>query len=134
MGASALGNYTPGGILTIDSYYLAVGLEYGILGFIVYYGMLLLAIRYGAKYSVNVHKYDREYAFLIPITIALTNFLIIKSVFSQQDNHPLIFMMLGMLVALIYRARNLEGAAPSSAAVALRPSQKLLPNWARRAS
>lgn len=134
MGADALGNYTPSGVLTIDSYYLSVGLEYGVIGFILYYGMLAVGIQYSAKYALNVHKHDKEYSFLIPITIALTNFVIIKAVLSQQDNHPLIFMMLGMVVALIYRLRA-EGAPAQSpeAAAEARPSLKLLPNLARLA-
>jgi len=27
-------------------------------------------------------------------------------VFSQQDNHPLVFMMLGMVCALVYRIKR----------------------------
>ena len=48
---------------------------------------------------------DRDVAFLAPIAIALINFVAIKAIFSQQDNHPLVFMMLGMAGALIYRSR-----------------------------
>src|SRR3546814_13669491 len=49
---------------------------------------------------------DREVSLLIPHIIAMSNWLIIKSIFAQADNNPLIFAMLGMMTALIWRARN----------------------------
>jgi hypothetical protein len=42
------------------------------------------------------------------------NFFVIKSVFSQQDNHPLVFMMLGMVVALVWRIQQQRPVAVSS--------------------
>ena len=48
---------------------------------------------------------DREHRFFAAIAVALTVFLVIKSVFSQQDNLPLVFIMLGMFVALSARFR-----------------------------
>jgi hypothetical protein len=33
-------------------------------------------------------------------------FLVIKWVHGQGDNHPILFMMLGMVSALIYKLRN----------------------------
>lgn len=134
MGADALGFHSPGGVLTIDSYFLSIALEYGVVGFIVFYGMLALAVRYGAKYAIEAGRYDREYSLLIPITIALANFIVIKAVFSQQENHALVFMMLGMLVALVYRIRGLEATAmPAKAAAQIAPRFRLLPSPARRA-
>ena len=133
MGADALGNYTLSGVLTIDSYYLLVGLEYGVVGFIIYYGMLMLGVRYGAKYAIRAYKYDREYSLLVPITIAVMNFIVIKAVFSQQDNHPLIFMMLGMLVALIARMQKIDAAAEPEAVIQAKPRFRLLPSLASRA-
>src|SRR3546814_3003931 len=40
-GAAALNYRLPSGMLTIDSYYLSIGLDYGVLGLIAFYGMLL---------------------------------------------------------------------------------------------
>lgn len=47
---------------------------------------------------------------LIPLTIALANFVVIKTILSQLDNHPLVFAMLGASVALIHRARQEEAS------------------------
>jgi hypothetical protein len=33
-------------------------------------------------------------------------FFVVKLVFSQQDNHPLIYMMMGMLMALFLRIKK----------------------------
>jgi hypothetical protein len=110
MGAETL-NFRPfGGRLTIDNYYLDIALEYGVLGFIVYYSMFLISIYYGLRTLLRFRRLDREVEMLTPITIALTTFFIIKSSFSEQDNHPLVFMMLGMVAALVYRASKEEAS------------------------
>ena len=107
--AETLGFREPGGLLTIDTYYLSIILEYGVIGFIVYYAMFGVAIFFASKYGLDPRLKRREYALLVPGSISLVAFLFIKSVFSQQDNHPLAFMILGMVAALVYRIKN--GAA-----------------------
>jgi hypothetical protein len=102
----ALGFVDSSGFGTIDTYYLAIGLEYGVIGFLAYYGMILFALYAAGKTALSPQPLKGESALLIPISISLLNFIVIKSVFSQQDNHPLIFMVLGMLAALLWRLRN----------------------------
>jgi len=103
-GADTLNFRNQAGELTIDTYFLAVGLEYGVIGFFVYYGMFLCAIWYGAKALIDART--RDTMVLAPLCIALINFFIIKSIFSQQENHPLVFALLGAVVALIWRAKQ----------------------------
>lgn len=112
-GAEALGFRNPAGVLTIDTYYMVVALEYGVIGFIAFYGMII----YGIFKSGEAVYYSRDKttAWLAPIGIALCNFLIIKSVFSQQENHPLVFMLLGMVVALVARERAMKAKVGSGA-------------------
>lgn len=98
--ADTLGFSDGDGLLTIDTYYLSVALELGILGFIVYYGMFLWAMGKGAI-SLPKSK-SRDTDFIAPVTIALANFVVIKAILSQQENHPLAFLLLGALCALIY--------------------------------
>lgn len=100
-GAETLGFTNSAGVLTIDTYFLLVALEFGVIGFAVYYTMFGTAAWQAAKASMR--QVDRDTGFLVPLAIALTNFIIIKSIFSQQENHPLIFAMLGAVVALLYR-------------------------------
>jgi hypothetical protein len=112
--AEVLGFVTPGGMLTIDNYYLSIALDYGVLGFIAYYGMFIAAIAYGGLTLLRSRSY--ETSFLLPAIIALSNFVVIKSVLSQEANHPLAFMLLGLTVALVYRV-NLEQKREAPAAV-----------------
>ena len=114
-GGDTLGFLSPIGIQTIDTYYLTIGLEYGVIGFVVYYGMLVASTYYAAKYAVQSPK--GELSYFMPAAIALVNFIVIKSVFSQQDNHPLIFMLMGIVTAMVYRAtrENPDVAARSGA-------------------
>ncbi len=120
-GGIALGFVTQQGEATIDSYYLLILMEYGILGFILYFGAMLLVIVYAVKYAYIAKSGDRDYQFLVPIAIALVNFFIIKSVFSNVGNHPLIFMMYGIVAAFVYRIQQ-ENAAHSAPVVALTPA------------
>jgi len=113
VGADALGYRTPAGVLTIDSYYLVLLLEYGVIGFAIWCSLIGLSIFYAGKYGMNYKGESRDLAFLVPTSLALFNFFVIKSVFAQQDNHPLVFIMMGMVVALIYRMRQgAQAAAP----------------------
>lgn len=104
-GAQTLNYYAPGSdMLTIDSYYLAAALEFGILGFVIYYGMFVWATGRAALQAFLSN--DEDVLYLAPTAVALVNFLLSKSIYSQTENHPLAFMLLGLVVALSYRYQN----------------------------
>ena len=105
MAAETLDYHEPSGLLTIDTYYLAVVLEYGILGFAVYYGMIAMSVVFAIRGELESSESGSEPSLFASIAISLINFLVIKSVFSQQGNHPLIFMMMGGVVSLTYLLR-----------------------------
>jgi hypothetical protein len=110
--ADILGFFTPSGGLTIDSYFLSVLLDYGIIGFIIF---LLLILYSSFSAAHNAFKYsgdDREILFLPAASLALISFLTIKSVYSEPVNHPFYFMVMGMVAALVYRTKL--GPAPSA--------------------
>jgi len=111
-GNESLGFADAGGFSTIDNYYLLIGLEYGVIGFVIYYGMFIFALYLAGRKTLSPKPLEGEASLFIPIGIALLNFLVIKSVFAQSDNHPIIFMVLGMLVALLWRYRTQEVALP----------------------
>lgn len=119
-GASELGYTNLAGNLTIDTYYLVIGLEFGVIGFFIYFGIFLSQIYYS---SVNVLKIKtKEQLLIIPCAIFLANFVIIKSVFAQQENHPLVFAILGVATALIWRInqpsdREIQGRVDKSGMV-----------------
>jgi hypothetical protein len=109
----------PDGSLTIDSYYLSVILEYGILGFIVYYTIFIRAAWVGGKFAL-AESDDEEFKLLFPIAISLVSFVVIKSVFSQEDGHTLPFMLISATLALSARAnaraheRSKQGQGPTA--------------------
>jgi O-antigen ligase len=119
-GADELGYVNLAGTMTIDNYYLLIALEYGILGFILYYGAIALVIYHAAKHSLLREPESREHTFLIPVAISLSVFFIIKSIFSQMGNHTLQFMMIGMAAALIFRMKHGDAAG-------LPPSRSYMP-------
>ena len=107
MGARTLGYFGSGEELTIDNDYLRIALEYGVVGFVMYYGMFIIAIGYVvyALVKVGVSKSGRDFRFLVPLAISIAIFFVIKSVLSQQEVDPLVFIMMGMIAALVRRAR-----------------------------
>jgi hypothetical protein len=130
-GGAELGFFNGAGVLTIDSYYLSVLLELGVMGFIVYYGLMIQGILVGARTVVSARG-DKEFRLLLPISVALMDFVISKSVFSQDAGHPLVFMMLGAVVAMAHRAKqmgSLPAAVPSTEAAGA-AKQRLRPNVA----
>lgn len=114
--------YGADAFITIDNYYLSIGLDYGVIGLTMFLAIFLLAIGHGVRTTMlETTTRDRELSLVIPLTIALSAFLVIKLVFSQQDNHPLVYAMLGMLIALVHRAQ-VEG--PGGAASAIKPGHR----------
>jgi hypothetical protein len=117
----ALGYTNPSGLLTVDSYYLTVALDYGVLGFFCFYGMLCAAVVYGLR-GVFRAAHGEE-AYLLPLSISLIVFLVIKSVFSQENGHAVVFILMGALCALVQRSREeqLPRLSQSRSSVAAAP-------------
>ncbi len=103
--AETLGFTNPDGVLTIDTYYLSIALEMGVLGFIAYYGAFVIAIWHGTK-AIPESEQDPDAAWILPTVLALVNFVVIKSILSQQESHPLAFTLLGLAVALVALGRS----------------------------
>jgi O-antigen ligase len=104
MSGDAMG-YAAGRFVTVDNYAITIALDYGLIGLICFFGMFLVAMWYAAKYAVLYldKSRDPEAEYLLPLGVSLGVFVVVKLVLSQPDNHPIPFMMLGMIVALIYR-------------------------------
>jgi hypothetical protein len=102
--AETLGHTDLDGFLTIDSYYLSVALEVGLVGFVAYYTSILWATWQGVKVSIHAVQ-EEDTGWLLPASLALVNFIVIKAVLSQQENHPLAFAILGLVVALTHRTK-----------------------------
>ncbi len=95
---NALGFRNPDGTLTIDSYFLTLLMDLGAPGLIFFLAMFLFTIFEAIK--VYVYNKSHEARLAAPLAACLAVFLVIKSVLSQTDNHPVVFMLLGMTLAL----------------------------------
>jgi O-antigen ligase len=115
-GAEVLGYFNLGGTLTIDSYYLLVVLEYGIVGFIAFFAIFVVSALHAGWYSLRSNDGDRDVAFLLPLAASVASFLAMKTFFAQDDNNPIVFMMVGIIVALIHRLKSREAQAAASPA------------------
>lgn len=104
-GAQKLGFANAAGEVTIDSYYLATLMDYGFVGFVTYYGMLIYAIYVCAKLSMSA-RVDEIRWMSAAVGIFLAEFLVIKSVLAQEANHPLAFIALGLVATLAYSAKQ----------------------------
>lgn len=120
-GGNALGFRNQAGVLTIDSYYLTIGLDYGVLGFIAFYGMILTAIYIAVRtYFLSSAP---EAKLSAPIGITLGSYLVIKSVLSQSQNQHILFMLIAATLVLSYhyapafnsKRRAMPAAQPQAA-------------------
>ena len=112
--AETLGFMGNNDFLTIDNYFLSVALDLGVAGFVVYFGMFLIAIFRGSRTLLVVQSGEQQW--LAPVVISLTNFIIIKSVLSQHEGHAFAFALLGMAVALMRKVSIPEPGASAGLA------------------
>jgi hypothetical protein len=107
-GADAVG-YSTTSDVTIDTNYLRNLVEFGAVGFVVYMGILIAAPAYafrGAMLTLPLR--DRELNLLLPLSISMIVFLITRSSYAAYENSMLIFVLWGLLAALMYRVTNLR--------------------------
>lgn len=101
------------GELTVDTYYLSVMLDFGLLALPVFILMFGLPIWFGFKSHTKATS--QEATLVAPLAIGLFNFTVIKSVLSSEGNMPLAFIMLGCILGLLWRQQQEEGGAAVTA-------------------
>lgn len=107
--------YGAGSFIAIDSYYINISLDYGVIGLITYVSIFAVIIHSSIKTLLTAKLNDREVLYLIPLSTCLCAFLVVRGVFGQPDIHPLIFMLVGMSVALVARAQKAKPVSSSHA-------------------
>lgn len=119
-----LGYTNAAGDLTIDTYFLSVMLDYGVVALPIFVTMFVLPIYFALEGNRRRYQ-DPELGWLIPIGIGLMNLAIIASVLSSESNFSVVFIMLGFSVALVARMRAELGTnvvvRPFEAGSALKP-------------
>ena len=99
-GGGKLGWISPGGKLSIDTYYLSVLLDYGFVGFVVFYFVFLAAVY--KVWSIAFSRFDEIGRLAAIWGSILVIYLTTKAVLSQELNHPLIFIAFGAVVSLCW--------------------------------
>jgi hypothetical protein len=105
--AETTGWTNPAGTMSLDSGYIAMFMDIGIVGFLIFFGLIFRGI-WTAGYTAIHAPYDRDVRVLLPIAVSLSNFVLVRSVLAQGANVPLVFMMLGAATALAYKAQALR--------------------------
>ena len=103
-GAGRLNYTNPGGTLTIDSYFLSIALDYGVIGFLLYYGMTVTGLIKAARIAATSRSVESEIA--VPVALCLTIFLVTKIVLSLEGNNSILFMLLAIVAVLAYREQQ----------------------------
>ncbi len=111
-----LGYANAGGEITIDTYYLSLLLDYGVLGLLLFIAMFVLPGWYGFRASNDAQTAEQELA--APLAIGLLNFIVVKSVLSSEGNSPLAFIMLGAIVGIVWQQKNSAAHAPAAMSIA----------------
>lgn len=106
-GGDALGYLSPSGVLTVDTYYLTALLDFGIIGFIAFMAFFGRSAYLGVRTFLAAPP-GAEEELAGPAAVALFNFIVIKSVLSQESNHVHAFALCGMILALTLRASRLK--------------------------
>lgn len=111
-GAEALGFRNAAGELTIDSYLLSMVLDYGAVGFTLFFGTLACAVYFALRWALFADRATpaasdaAEIDHIFPLGVMLVQFYVIKTVLSQEENHTILFMLYGALLALYGRAHR----------------------------
>lgn len=103
--------------VTVDNFFITIELDYGVLGIIFWYGTFIIGIAVALKYCLS-YKYSGrpQSKLLVPLSVSLIMFLIIKWVHGQSDNHTYFYLMLGMISGLVYQLKHDRPPIASSGA------------------
>ncbi len=100
-GALALNFRNPAGELSIDSSILSVVLDYGVVGFTLYYAMLFAALYKAARLSLVARSFESSY--VTAAAVSLLVWLATRIALAQEDNMSTMYMILGLVAAANYR-------------------------------
>lgn len=127
-GNAAVGYVTPSGKGSVDSYYLTVMMDAGFLALPLFLAVFCIPAYVAFRYFRDSKSAEMD--LLAPIILALLNFVIVKSVLSQEQMMPMAYMLVGCIVGLVWQrtreASAIPAAQPSVIPYTL-PSRRLVP-------
>lgn len=121
MSGGTLGFVSPSGIITVDNYFITTVLDLGVVGLAAFVAMWLTAAATAARVYLRARDDEMELAGALAAMFVTS--IIVRWVFSQEDNLPLFFILIGMTMALRARAKAADEAdkAPVVDAAATKP-------------
>jgi hypothetical protein len=105
-GNTALGFFNPAGKGTVDTYYLTVMLDSGLLALPLFLLTFLIPAWLAFKYYRDAKTPEQQ--ILAPLSIAIINFVIVKSVLTSEANIPLAFAYVGCVIGLVWQRHRLQ--------------------------
>ncbi|MFD1610298.1 O-antigen ligase family protein [Sphingomonas tabacisoli] len=93
--------HLPSGMVTVDSYFISVGLDYGVLGLICFFGMFFYTFALASRTYLTSNSKEAELA--LPLACGIAVLFFVRLVLSQSDNVPFIFILFGMTIAMYAR-------------------------------
>lgn len=104
MGGETLGFRTPGGQLTVDTYIITLLLDTGVAGFALFVGIFGYAAFRMLRISLRNREPDLDISLALCAVIA--TYLMIRLVLAQDDNAPLMYILLGVVTGICWRAQR----------------------------
>lgn len=103
-GGLALGYANLGGEGTVDSYFITVMMDSGFLALPLFMATFLIPAWYAFKH--HRASVTPEEQLLAPLSLALINFAIVKSVLSSEASVPLAFVFVGCIFGIMWQRNN----------------------------
>ena len=96
------------GDITVDTYYLSMLLEYGVVGFVAF--MFFYGWTGWHGFRAFLRAPPGEPLLVGPLAVGIANFLVIKSVLSSEISIPIALLMVGAMFGLAYQEQRGLGA------------------------
>lgn len=102
--------YNTAGVFTIDSYPIILLVEYGVLGFLAFVGLMLACIYWGIRIYIRADRTEDLVAGAF--AVALVVFLVTRTVVASGPAPTLAFLLCGLIAGLRWRTRHLFEPGP----------------------
>jgi hypothetical protein len=110
-GGDALGYVNLAGEGTVDSYFISVMMDSGYIALPLFLLTFLVPAWLAFRYHRTAVTFEEQ--LLAPLSIALINFCIVKSVLSSEASVPLAFVFVGCIIGLVWQRKRGVSTEPA---------------------
>ena len=126
-GGEALGYYNLAGEITVDSHYLSLMLDSGILALPLFLLCFLVPAWFGFLYFRTARSDEEQ--LIAPLALGLINFCIVKSVLTSEGSVPFAFIMAGCIVGLVWQRKLAAAAIPATGTAVAVARRSIAPGY-----